>query len=178
MQTIIRENILFASTLHSKYNRIMKNLEKDFSHLTLSNQLCHRLYVTANAITRASRPLLERLNLTYPQYVVMMALWEADNLSVGELREKTQIDSGCLSVMLKKMMTKNIIELATSDSDKRKKKVKLTTKGKSLKKVACEERKKMIEKQKNLLTDEESDSLIYLLDKLKEGLIDYQEDKK
>lgn len=72
----------------------------------LKNLLCHRLYTASNAITRTYRPFLEALQLTYPQYITMVALWEKDNLSVKELHKITEIDNGCLSLMLKKMLEK------------------------------------------------------------------------
>ncbi|MBR0572624.1 MULTISPECIES: MarR family winged helix-turn-helix transcriptional regulator [Pasteurellaceae] len=137
----------------------------------LSNQLCHRFYVISNAITRRYRASLEKIDLTYPQYVAMMALWEEDNISVGELHKKTLIDNGCLTVMLKKMCDKNLITLISSDTDKRIKKVKLTDKGLKLKVIAQKEREKIQQEQKQILSETEYQQLIYLLDKLKSDLI-------
>ncbi len=137
----------------------------------LSGQLCHRFYVISNAITRRYRASLEKVNLTYPQYVAMMALWEKDNISVGELHKKTLIDNGALTLMLKKMCDKNLITLAVSDTDKRMKKVKLTEKGIKLKEIVQKEREKVQQEQKKSLTEEEFKQFIFLLDKFKSGLI-------
>ncbi|MEC8226255.1 MAG: MarR family transcriptional regulator, partial [Pseudomonadota bacterium] len=65
-----------------------------YPQLKLDNQLCHRLYMASNGIARAYRDSLNQLDLTYPQYVVMMALWEKDQISIAELLEKTAIDGG------------------------------------------------------------------------------------
>ncbi|MDP8033687.1 MarR family transcriptional regulator [Pasteurella atlantica] len=137
----------------------------------LSNQLCHRFYVISNAITRRYRVSLEKIDLTYPQYVAMMALWEEDNISVGELHKKTLIDNGCLTLMLKKMCDKNLITLIVSDTDKRMKKVKLTDKGIKLKILAQKERDKIRQEQTQALTETEYQQLIFLLDKFKSDLI-------
>ncbi len=137
----------------------------------LSNQLCHRFYVIANAITRRYRAPLEKINLTYPQYVVMMALWEKDDISVRELQQKTLIDTGCLSVMLKKMIDKGLLERIACDMDRRIKKVKLTEKGVALKDSAQKVRKKLQQTHQPTLSDTELQQLIDLLDKLKAGLL-------
>lgn len=162
---------MIASILHAKYNNGMKNTKKGCDSLTLDKQLCHRLYVTSNAVTRASRPVLEAIDLTYSQYVVMMALWEEDALSVGELQQKTLIDSGCLSLMLKKMVSKDLIKLVASQADKRSKVVYLTEAGLALKAIAQSERDKLHAVQTTLLTTEEFETLTQLLDKLQTGLL-------
>ncbi len=136
----------------------------------LDKQLCHRFYVISNAITRNYRPALDKINLTYPQYVAMMALWEKDNISVGELHKKTLIDNGCLTLMLKKMCDKGFIKMVISDTDKRMKKIKLTAKGTQLKAVAQKERNALPQEQ--ILSKEEVQQLTQLLDKLKSGLIE------
>lgn len=101
--------------------------------LKLKNQLCHRFYVVSNAFTRAYRPFLEHLNLTYPQYVVMMSLWEEDAVDIGMLQKRTCIDSGALTLILKKMAQKNIIQITASHKDKRRKIITLSDEGKTLK---------------------------------------------
>ncbi len=151
------------ATSHADDNDIEKN-----DNQLLENQLCHRMYVISNAITRAYRPLLEKTNLTYPQYVAMMALWEKDNITIGELHTKTKIDMGCLSVMLKKMCHKDLLQLIPSDIDKRVKYVQLTEHGKAIKAVANLERNNLADT--SLLEADEFQTLIHLLDKLKDNL--------
>ena len=65
--------------------------------LKLENQLCHRFYTLSNAFTRAYRPLLKALDITYPQYVTLMALWETDHITIAELLDRTAIDGGAMS---------------------------------------------------------------------------------
>ncbi len=137
----------------------------------LDKQLCHRLYLLSNAMTRAYRPLLNKVNLTYPQYIAMMALWQEDNISIGELHKRTGIDNGCLSIMLKKMVDKNMVQLIAEQTDRRSKRVKLTDMGRALQTQTQIEKCTLQETYKNILEEKELSQLLLLLDKLKEGLI-------
>ncbi len=137
----------------------------------LDKQLCHRFYVISNAITRRYRKHLEKIDLTYPQYVVMMALWEKDDISVSELQQQTLIDTGCLSLMLKKMIDKGLLERVACDIDRRIKKVKLTEKGVALKVAAQQVRDQLRQAHQPTLSDKELQQLNDLLDKLKAGLL-------
>lgn len=102
-------------------------------NLKLSNQICHRYYVASNAITRAYRPFLTELDLTYPQYIVMLSMWENDEVDIGHIKQETMIDGGALSLMLKKLELKGLLHLKISEQDARSKIVCLTGAGKSLK---------------------------------------------
>ncbi|TWX55764.1 MarR family winged helix-turn-helix transcriptional regulator [Colwellia hornerae] len=104
-----------------------------FDQLKLKNQLCHRLYMASNSIVRTYREPLKELNITYPQYVVMMALWEHDKITIAELLEKTMIDGGAMTQILKKMAGKCLLEIIKDDNDKRKRLVQLTQQGQELK---------------------------------------------
>jgi DNA-binding MarR family transcriptional regulator len=103
------------------------------NQLKLKNQLCHRLYMASNSIVRAYRELLSELNLTYPQYVVMMALWEQDKITIAQLVEKTAIDGGAMTQILKKMDDKSLLNIVKQQQDKRKRLVQLTQQGLALK---------------------------------------------
>lgn len=98
---------------------------------TLSNQICHSLYSATNAMVRAYRPLLEPLDLTYPQYLVMLALWEADGIAVKELVRQTRFDSGSLTPILKRLEQKGLIERKRSESDERQRVIQLTKAGRT-----------------------------------------------
>ncbi|MBO9489287.1 MarR family transcriptional regulator [Endozoicomonas sp. G2_1] len=100
--------------------------------LKLENQLCHRFYLLSNAFTRAYRPLLEKLDITYPQYLVLMALWEEDNVTIASLISKTGIDPGAMTLILKKLVTKSVISITKDEQDKRVKHVCLTDTGSKL----------------------------------------------
>lgn len=99
--------------------------------LPLEEQLCFSVYTASNAITRLYRPLLQPFGLTYPQYIVMLALWQQDNISLGELGTKTAFDSGTLTPLVKKLEQKNWLQRTPSDKDERVKIVKLTDEGRS-----------------------------------------------
>ena len=101
--------------------------------LKLENQLCHRLYLASNSIIRAYRESLNALNITYPQYVVMMALWEKDKITIAELLDKTLIDGGAMTQILKKMVDKSLLEIIKDENDKRKRLIKLSQHGRALK---------------------------------------------
>lgn len=133
--------------------------------LKLENQLCHRFYTLSNAFTRAYRPLLKTLDITYPQYVTLMALWETDNLTIAELLTRTAIDGGAMSLMLKKLESKGLLQVVKDESDKRAKRVLLTQKGKDAKTTAEQVPKQMLCKLQGMTT-EESRQLKDLLDKL------------
>jgi|TARA_R110001583_G_scaffold154311_1_gene305967 DNA-binding MarR family transcriptional regulator len=104
-----------------------------FDQLKLKNQLCHRLYMASNSIARAYREPLGELNITYPQYVVMMALWEQDGITIADLVLTTSIDGGAMTQILKKMVDKELLKIIKDNEDKRKRLVELTQQGQALK---------------------------------------------
>ena len=116
-----------------KYKNTYKGIVMPFEQLKLKNQLCHRLYMASNSIARAYRSPLAEINLTYPQYVVMMALWEKDQITIAELIEKTAIDGSALTQILKKMTDKKILAVVKDEQDKRKRHIQLTNEGQALK---------------------------------------------
>ena len=106
-----------------------ETLEKE---LRLDKQLCFALYGAAHAFTRAYKPLLTPLGLTYPQYVVMMALWEEDDLS------GTALDSGTLSPLLKRLEQIQYVSRRRDAADERVVFITLTEEGRALKRRALE----------------------------------------
>jgi DNA-binding MarR family transcriptional regulator len=134
-----------------------------FDQLKLKNQLCHRLYMASNSIVRAYRESLSELNITYPQYIVMMALWEKDEITIAELVEKTAIDGGAMTQILKKMADKWLLEIIKDDQDKRQRFVRLTAKGQTLKLDAIDIPTK-IGCKFNSVDSEQTQQLIQLLD--------------
>lgn len=133
--------------------------------LKLENQLCHRFYLLSNAFTRAYRPLLDKLGITYPQYLVLMALWEADQITIATLTERTGIDSGAMTLILKKLTQKEFIAIHKDQKDKRVKHVHLTENGKELKQQAEEIPTQMLCRF-NSIEIEELQQHIQFLDKL------------
>lgn len=104
--------------------------------LKLDNQICHSLYSATNALVRAYRPLLEPLGLTYPQYLVMLSLWERDGVSVKALSEHTRLDKATLTSLLKRLEGKGLLERGQDTADERQKRISLTTAGRRLRRRA------------------------------------------
>jgi DNA-binding MarR family transcriptional regulator len=106
--------------------------------LHLSEQVCFPVYVLAKEIINQYRPFLEALDLTYPQYLVMMVLWEHEEQTVNQLGEKLKLDSGTLTPLLKRMEVKKFVTRIRSTTDERIVHIALTEKGKALKeKASC-----------------------------------------
>ena len=112
----------------------------------LNNQLCFPLYVIAKEITGLYRPFLDELDITYPQYLVMMVLWENDRLTVNQIGEKLYLDSGTLTPLLKRLESKKLIIRQRKKEDERVVEIFLDEAGKKLKSKACEIPSKIQEK--------------------------------
>jgi len=104
--------------------------------LRLDQQLCFAVYSAAHAFTRFYRPLLAQLGVTYPQYLVLLTLWEADGLSVSAIGERLLLDSGTLTPVLKRLEASGLVSRTRAKADERQLVVSLTDKGRDLKKVA------------------------------------------
>ena len=105
--------------------------------LLLDNQLCFAMYSTSLAMTKLYKPLLEELGLTYPQYLVMLVLWERDGLMVSELGERLYLDSGTLTPLLKRMETAGLVARIRAVDDERRVHISLTAAGRKLKTKAA-----------------------------------------
>ncbi|WP_285466911.1 MarR family winged helix-turn-helix transcriptional regulator [Vibrio sp. D420a] len=115
---------------------IKPEVENDMSsddQLLLDNQVCFPLYSAANAMVRAYRPLLDALDLTYSQYLVMMVLWEQDGASVKDIGSRLHLDSGTLTPLLKRLEGKGFVERSRCEHDERVRVLKLTESGVELK---------------------------------------------
>ncbi len=95
----------------------------------LERQLCFAVYSTAHAFTRAYKPILDRIGLTYPQYLVMLVLWEKAELPVKSIGEKLDLDSGTLSPLLKRLEQSGLLTRLRDPTDERQVIVSLTPKG-------------------------------------------------
>ncbi|MDR6457214.1 DNA-binding MarR family transcriptional regulator [Chryseobacterium vietnamense] len=104
----------------------------------LENQICFPLYVIAKEITGLYRPFLDELGITYPQYLVMMILWDGDGLTVTHIGEKLFLDSGTLTPLLKRLESKGFIIRKRKKEDERVVEVFLDEAGKQLQEKACE----------------------------------------
>lgn len=97
--------------------------------LKLENQLCFSLYASTRQMTKIYRPLLKELNITYPQYLTLLVLWEVQTISVKSLGERLFLDSGTLTPMLKRMEENGLITRVRSTRDERVVEISLTKKG-------------------------------------------------
>ena len=117
----------------------MDNKEKIYEEaLKLDNQICFPLYAASRLIVRKYRPMLEKIGLTYPQYLVMMVLWENKNMNVKDLGEKLYLDSGSLTPLLKRLEAADFISRERDKNDERTVIINLTDKGTKLKQDAKE----------------------------------------
>jgi DNA-binding MarR family transcriptional regulator len=99
----------------------------------LDHQLCFALYSASLAMTKLYKPLLDPLGLTYPQYLVMLALWQDDDLGVSELGERLQLDSGTLTPLLKRLEAAGLVQRLRDAEDERRVRLQLTAAGRALK---------------------------------------------
>jgi MarR family transcriptional regulator, organic hydroperoxide resistance regulator len=104
--------------------------------LSLDRQLCFALYSASRAMTAAYRAILTALNLTYPQYLVLLVLWEEGRITVGRLGERLQLDSGTLSPLLKRLEANGFVRRERSQTDERLVDVTLTPAGRRLERKA------------------------------------------
>jgi MarR family transcriptional regulator, organic hydroperoxide resistance regulator len=106
-------------------------------YLKLDNQLCFVLYAASRVLTRLYGPFLARLKLTYPQYLVMLVLWEHESLSVGDIGMRLYLDSGTLTPLLKRLEAQGLITRNRLATDERKVMATLTGAGRAMKKEAA-----------------------------------------
>ena len=107
-----------------------------FEMLRLDQQLCFAMYSTSLAMTKLYKPLLAPLGLTYPQYLVMLALWETDGLTVSQAGDRLMLDSGTLTPLLKRLEEAGRLSRTRDTSDERRVIITLTKAGRALKKKA------------------------------------------
>lgn len=136
----------------------------NYNALKLENQICFPLYACSKEVVRRYKPFLDKLDLTYTQYITMMVLWEQKSINVKELGERLFLDSGTLTPLLKKLEAKGYITRKRSKTDERNLVVTITEKGEALKDEAVEVPMQMI-KCVNL-TKDEAKTLYTLLYKL------------
>ena len=108
---------------------LIQNNNMEFDQLKLENQLCFPLYVASRLIIREYQQHLDKLEITYPQYLVLMVLWETDNISVNDISQKLILNTNTVTPLLKRMEVQGIITRNRSERDERKVMIKLTEKG-------------------------------------------------
>jgi MarR family transcriptional regulator, organic hydroperoxide resistance regulator len=106
--------------------------------LKLDQFLCFAIYAANHAFNRVYKPLLDRLGLTYPQYLVMVALWERDDQTVGSLGKKMNLESSTLTPLLKRLETMQHLKRTRDSTDERQVRIGLTAKGRALRRKALD----------------------------------------
>ena len=107
-------------------------------YLKLDKQLCFALYSTSLAMTKLYKPLLEKLGLTYPQYLVMCILWERDGLALKDIAEQLHIDSGALTPVIKRLEAQGLLQRQRQIDNERTLEIVLTPAGRTLREQAEE----------------------------------------
>lgn len=111
-------------------------MENNFDALKIENQLCFPLYACAKEVVRKYKPYLDKIDLTYTQYITMMIMWDKKEINVKQLGECLYLDSGTLTPLLKKLEGKGFVSRERSSTDERSIIVRITKKGEELKKLA------------------------------------------
>jgi MarR family transcriptional regulator, organic hydroperoxide resistance regulator len=105
--------------------------------LRLDDQICFAVYATAHAFNRTYKPLLEPLGLTYPQYLVMMVLWEQNRMMIKDIGARLDLDTGTLSPLLKRLEKSDLVQRRRDGADERQVYIQITEKGRALEAAAA-----------------------------------------
>ncbi|MBW8683021.1 MarR family winged helix-turn-helix transcriptional regulator [Chitinophaga rhizophila] len=111
----------------------VKKLKENYDFYKLENQLCFPLYAASRLVTRCYQPVLDELGITYPQYLVLMVLWESDEVNLSLLADKLMLQSNTLTPLLKRMQELGLVDRVRSQKDERSIVISLTEKGRNLK---------------------------------------------
>ena len=138
--------------------------------LKLSNQICFPLYTTSRMVIKAYQPFLKDLGITYPQYLVMLVLWENDGLTVNSISKRLYLETNTITPLLKRMESSGILSRKRSKKDERVVEVFLTKKGQEMKKKAEEIPNKLFETLKtDSVSNEEFAQLQSILNRMMEA---------
>ncbi|SFC80803.1 DNA-binding transcriptional regulator, MarR family [Zunongwangia mangrovi] len=139
-------------------------MSEKYEALKLDHQLCFPLYTASRLVIQRYQPMLKELDITYPQYLVLMVLWEKDEVNLSTIAEKLQLQSNTLTPLLKRLQQRELLERKRSETDERNIVITLTKKGKSLKDQACDVPAMLAEQLP--LEEEEAKELYRLLYKM------------
>ncbi len=109
-----------------------------YEQLKLDNQVCFRLYTAARLVTQCYQPLLKELGITYPQYLVLMILWEKDNLVISEITQRLKLETNTVTPLLQRMEQQGLIVRMKGQVDSRQRIISLTREGRKLEEKAKE----------------------------------------
>ena len=128
---------IFAHIEENDPRKAEREMTKREDPQALDNQLCFALYSTSLLMTKAYKPLLAEIGLTYPQYLAMLALWEEDGVTVNTLGSRLYLDSGTLTPLLKRLEAAGHLTRTRSETDERQVLIRLTPQGRALKRKAA-----------------------------------------
>lgn len=138
-----------------------------YEQLKLDNQICFRLYTASRLMTQAYRPMLEPLGLSYPKYLVLLVLWEKDNMVVGDICRRLSLDTGTLTPLLQRMEADGLIVRTRGIADGRQTLVSLTRKGATLQEDCKDIPSCMIQRcSDTMLNAEQASQMVESLDAL------------
>lgn len=141
--------------------------ERRYEDLKIENQLCFPLYACSRDVIKRYKPFLDKIDLTYTQYITMLVMWDRKEVNVKELGRRLYLDSGTLTPLLKKLESKGLLTRKRSTEDERNLVISITEKGERLKDEAAEIPEKMA--QSMPLEHEEAATLYRILYKLLES---------
>ena len=113
-------------------------MNQKYDILKLENQLCFPLYAASRKVVSAYTPYLKELGITYTQYIVMMVLWEEDDVTVGEIGRRLHLDNGTISPLLRKLEKKDLVRRQRNEGDERVVNIQLTEQGREMRDRALE----------------------------------------
>ena len=140
----------------------------EYEQLKLENQLCFPFYAVSRLIIRAYQEDLDKLGITYPQYLVLMVLWEKDGISVNEIAEKLILNTNTVTPLLKRMEAMQLITRTPSTMDQRKIIIQLTDQGWAMRESAAEIPLKLMSKLNLEVSDVQIAEALHLKNKLYE----------
>ena len=118
----------------------------EYEQLKIENQLCFPVYAASRLIIREYQPFLNKLKITYPQYLVLMVLWENDNIAVNDIAQKLILNTNTITPLLKRMEQQGLLNRKRADKDERKVIVQLTQKGRDLQEEASKVPEELIKR--------------------------------
>lgn len=148
-----------------------------FEQLKLSSQICFRLYSASRLVTQTYKPFLDKLGITYPQYLVLMVLWETDNQPVNDIAHKLLLETNTVTPLIQRMEKMGLVIRTKGIVDTRQRIVSLTKEGKAMEKEAAKVPACMLEHFADCgLKKEEMFRLVPLLDEVINRLKDHTKD--
>ncbi|GGB80663.1 MarR family transcriptional regulator [Flavobacterium suaedae] len=143
-------------------------MEKEIDPLKLENQICFPLYTASRLLTQCYQPMLKKFGITYPQYLVLLVLWEKDSVNLSYIAEKLFLQSNTLTPLLKRMEEQDLVKRVRSHTDERSIVITLTEKGREMRQEAEQIPAYMAEQLP--ITKEEAMQMYNTLYKMIEGL--------